>query len=343
MVHSQSFGRLPSGEEVTLFTITNGEGESVGVLDYGATLYAASVKDRKGTIGDVVLGAPDAASIPNCSYMGSIIGRYSNRVPGGKCVIDGKPVQLEQNLGDDFVHGASGNYAKKLFHSTADNAGNRVVFTLRDLGEGGFGNAMDVTVTYAFGDDHCLALTIEMKAEETTIVNPACHAYFMLDDGDARDMQLRIPTAVCATKGPSGAPDGGFRDGTNTPADFLQAKTLRQAMATHPEGYFQQEPIGYDEYYIYSEDGMQLKAELTSATNGRRLSIYADAPGLVFYNPACRVPEHGKNGATYGGYNAVCLQPGFVPNAINCPAYASPVCGKGESYRLQIRYQFSIA
>ena len=160
MVSKELFGKLPDGSEVNRYTITNRFGESAGLLDFGATIHDVTVLDKDGKLGDVVLGAP-ADAIAQCTYMGSIIGRYSGRVPGGKCMIDGKSHQLEQNLGEDFCHGASGNYARKLFNGQC--AGDdTVTFTLLDQGEGGFGDQMDVTVTYTFGDDHCLRLTIAM-------------------------------------------------------------------------------------------------------------------------------------------------------------------------------------
>ena len=162
MVSKELFGKLPDGSEVNRYTITNRFGESAGLLDFGATIHDVTVLDKDGKLGDVVLGAP-ADAIAQCTYMGSIIGRYSGRVPGGKCMIDGKPHQLEQNLGEDFCHGASGNYARKLFNGQC--AGDdTVTFTLLDQGEGGFGDQMDVTVTYTFSDDHCLRLTIAMTA-----------------------------------------------------------------------------------------------------------------------------------------------------------------------------------
>ena len=82
MVLKELFGKLPDGREVHRFTITNRYGESARLLDFGATIHGISVLDKNGDLGDVVLGAPSDA-IAECTYMGSIIGRYSGRVPGG--------------------------------------------------------------------------------------------------------------------------------------------------------------------------------------------------------------------------------------------------------------------
>lgn len=341
MVKKETFGMLPDGRMVHIFTITNSFGEYVQLLDFGATIHSIVVLDQFKNLGDVTLGAPDAAGIATCSYMGGIIGRYSGRVPGGTYSIDGVTYQLEQNLGEDFCHGASGNYARKLFEGNCVGE-DQVVFTLRDAGDGGFGNCMDVTVRYSFGDDHCLKLVMDMAAEETTIVGPTNHAYFNLAGQDARDLILKITAEYCTGKTPAGAADGTMQSVAGTPADFREARTLRSAMASDP-GYFAQEPAGYDTYYIFENTGMEMKAELSCPENGRRLQVWSDAPGMVLYTPVGRKPEPGKDGLVYGsGYTGVCLQPGNIPNAANCPAYASPVCKKGDTYRLNIAYAFGV-
>ncbi len=344
MVKKEVFGRLPDGREVQIFTIENSFGEYVQLLDYGAAIQSIVVLDRNGHLDDVVLGAPNAESIPDCTYMAGTIGRYSGRVPEGKCVIEGTAWQLEKNVGNDYVHGASGNYAKKFFAYNVCAEENKVVFTLHDYGEGGFQNELDATVTYSFGDDHCLQLCIEMRANGTTIVNPTNHCYFNLGGAgtDARDLVLRIPTRMCTGKDASGAPNGTIRDASGSPADYTEPKTLRQAMSVNPGAYFTQQPAFYDEYYVFENTGVKLEAELVCTENGRRMQIYANGQGMVFYNPAGRAPEPGKNGAVYEGYPALCLQPGFVPNAINCPIFESPVLHKGECFRQFIHYSFGV-
>jgi aldose 1-epimerase len=154
-------------------------------------------------------------------------------------------------------------------------------------------------------------------------------------------MVLRIPTAMRVGRGANGAPNGTLRDVRETPADFLEPKTVRHAMTIHPDGYFSTLPAFYDEYYVFESANMKLEAELVSPSAGRKMQIYANGQGMVFYNPANRAPEPGKNGAIYQGYPALCLQPGFVPNAVNCSSFLSPIVHKGETFRQHIHYVFS--
>ena len=55
---TEHFGSLPSGEAVTLYTLTNGI-LTAKVTDLGATLVSLLVPDKNGNIADVVLGYDD--------------------------------------------------------------------------------------------------------------------------------------------------------------------------------------------------------------------------------------------------------------------------------------------
>ena len=51
------FGRLPDNSDVTLFVLTNKNGLTASVMDYGATLVKLETPDRHGKFTDIVLDA----------------------------------------------------------------------------------------------------------------------------------------------------------------------------------------------------------------------------------------------------------------------------------------------
>ena len=75
--------------------IKNKKEEYVELLDFGATIHSINVLDKKGNIGDVVLGINKASDLEKNSFAGITIGRCANRIEYGKCVIDGKEIYLE--------------------------------------------------------------------------------------------------------------------------------------------------------------------------------------------------------------------------------------------------------
>ena len=343
MVTSEFFGKLSDGRDVTKFRITNCKGESVELLDYGAAIYAINVLNRDGELGDVVLGARDAASLETCRYNGAIIGRVANRIKGGHYVIDGKEYQLEVNSGTNFLHGGSGNYAKRSFDAEVSEAENAVTFRLYDDIDVGYGCNVDVTVRYAFSDDSKLTLDFEMTAEGNTVINPTNHTYFDLTAGrgDIRDCRLMINASYIPTRD-GDTPNGGKLDVTGTPADFRAKRLIREAVESDDGTYFTGSfAPGYDEFFMLDKKGFGLAAEAT-APDGRTLRVYTDLPSVVLFCTPKFGQQEGKNGRTNGGWNFFCIESGYLPNAVNCPEYDSNVFRKDETLRARTVYEFSV-
>ena len=69
------FGKLPSGEETFLYTISR-NGITATVTDFGATLVNVFVPDADGNIADVALGYDDADGYVNGTcFLGAVVGR----------------------------------------------------------------------------------------------------------------------------------------------------------------------------------------------------------------------------------------------------------------------------
>lgn len=341
MITCREFQTVSNREIVHLYRISNDKGEYVELLDHGATIYSICVADRDGKIGDVVLGAPEGSDLNQCRVMGSIIGRCANRIAHGRYEVDGKVYQLEQNSRGHFLHGASGNYSKRLFAAVADEQTNTVTFSLHDQGEGGFDCAVLAQVSYSFDNDSVLTMTTHMVPEGTTVLSPTNHAYFNMGVSDVRDLSMKIRTTDRVSRDADGLSDGGRIPLQGTAADFSQARVIREAMQQDPTGYFTDETPRYDEFYILDRAFDLPAAELYSPENGRIMHIVTDMPSIVLFIPDRAQPLSGKYGLTYTGYSAVCLEPGFVPNAVNCPQYDSPIFRKGEALHSVTKYIFT--
>lgn len=342
MITYREFGARPSGEIIYLYRISNCKGEYVELLNYGATIHALCVADKDGNIDDIVLGAPEGNDLAACHVMGSTIGRCANRIAYGCYEADGKVYQLEQNANGHFLHGASGNYAKKLFESAMDEKNNTVTFSLVDQGEGGFDCAVWVQVSYSFGDDSVLTMTTHMVPDGTTVLNPTNHAYFNLGVSDVRSLRLKLRANYRVSRDAQGLPDGGRIAVHGTSADFTNSRLILDAMKCDPTGYFPDSTPRYDEFYILEQKPGLPAAELYCPESGRLMHIVTDLPSMVLFVPEKRTAVPGKNGQSYSGYCAVCLEPGFVPNAVNCMQYDSPIYRKGEALHSVTKYIFKV-
>lgn len=93
-------------EKIYLYTITNKNGMKVSLSNIGAAIQSVFVKDKKKVFKDVVLGYDSLDGYLNDPfYMGTVVGRYANRIAGGKVNIDGETYQLTVKDGGFHHHG----------------------------------------------------------------------------------------------------------------------------------------------------------------------------------------------------------------------------------------------
>ena len=87
---SEHFGTLSDGTEVHRWTLERA-GVRVRVLSYGGIVQSLEVPDRDGRTADVVLGFADLDGYVTHPgpYLGALIGRYANRIAGGRFPLGG--------------------------------------------------------------------------------------------------------------------------------------------------------------------------------------------------------------------------------------------------------------
>ena len=95
---ARSFGRLPDGREVTLYSLRSAGGFGADIADYGGTIVRLIAPDRSGKLADVALGFGSAEPYADKSpYFGAVIGRVGNRIARGQFTLDGQRFELATN------------------------------------------------------------------------------------------------------------------------------------------------------------------------------------------------------------------------------------------------------
>jgi aldose 1-epimerase len=111
----QPFGKTSDGTPVELYTLSDGA-MKVRVMTYGGIVQSIEVPDRKGKLGDVVLGYDSVDKyIANSPFFGAIIGRYGNRIAHGKFQLDGNIFTLPKNDGENSLHGGTRGFDKVVW------------------------------------------------------------------------------------------------------------------------------------------------------------------------------------------------------------------------------------
>ncbi|MBQ8994630.1 MAG: galactose mutarotase [Oscillospiraceae bacterium] len=335
MISERVFGAFPNGKLLRIWTIRNCYGESVDLLEYGASINALNVMDRERKVESVVYGAQSAEQLclPG-ARRAAIMGRCGNRIKSGKCVLDGREVQLETNEKGNLIHSGSANYADKFFKGEKASE-NSVSFTYLDPGGAGFDSEVDVRIIYTFDDEHGLAISYELIPHGTTVLSPTNHAYFHLDSsGTVLDHKLMIRAEKMAFKDETGCPTGEVFEVKGTPFDLANSYRIGDKVE-ELKRYRPSSPF-YDDYYLVERCGeMKEVAELYSSVSGRKMKVETDMPCVILFSRGRKI-----DGA-FTEADAVCLETQFVPNAVNCPQFDSPVFHKGEVFRSKTVYRFS--
>jgi hypothetical protein len=86
----KSFGRLSNGQEAKIWRLTGRGGLILEVTDYGGRLVRAYAPDKFGNLADVTLGWNTPQEYEKYGFsMGTLIGRYGNRIADGTFSLDG--------------------------------------------------------------------------------------------------------------------------------------------------------------------------------------------------------------------------------------------------------------
>ena len=114
------FGKTTNGTPVEIYTLRNSHGMEARIMTYGGILVSLKVPDKNGKLDDVVLGYDSLDGyLKSSPYFGALIGRYGNRIAGGKFTLEGKAYTLATNNGPNSLHGGIKGFDKVVWKATS--------------------------------------------------------------------------------------------------------------------------------------------------------------------------------------------------------------------------------
>jgi len=307
------------------------------------------VPDRGGRLDDVVLGYDDLDGyLGSRFYFGAIVGRYANRIAGGRFTLGGRTYPLARNNGENHLHGGLRGFDKVVWAARPLAGPGSAALELRYLsrdGEEGYPGNLEAVVTYRVTDDDALEIDYQASADRETICNLTHHGYFNLDGGnDILGHHLTLHASRFTPVRAGFIPTGELRGVAGTPMDF---KTAMQ-IGARIDALDDQLALagGYDHNWVLDREGegMVLAATLLGPLSGRVLEVLTTEPGLQFFSG--NFPDEpilGKRGKVYGFRSGLCLETQHFPDSPNHPAFPSTVLRPGERYRSSTTYRFSLA
>jgi len=344
-IEIQPFGNLSTGEAASLFTLTNKNGLSAKITNYGGILVALSVPDRDGKFADIVLGKDsldDYAS--GHPYFGAITGRVAGRISSAQFTLEGKTYPLAANNGPNCLHGGLKGYDQLVWAAETinDHGVNKLRLSIIDPdGSNGFPGTVECTVIYALLDDNTLEIAYTASTDKTTPLNLTNHSYFNLKgsgEGDILGHEVQIFADSVASIDANGTLLGRrdlVVDGFNDYRDpvVLGSRDLNGNNA--------------DIHFFLKNARTQLPqvaAIVHEPTSGRTLEVFTTEPGVQFYaglSLSADAPEVGKDGVIHGAMTGFCLETQDYADSVNCPEMGDAILRPDEPFSSTTLYRFS--
>jgi len=356
-VSTAPFGTTQDGKPVSLYTMTSAHGVVVKFMSYGGTLTEILAPDRNGHAANVILGLPTLADYLKLGaaspYLGTLVGRYANRIAKGHFSLDGKDYTLAINNPPNALHGGLQGFDKRVWTveptaTSGDAVSARLALTSPD-GDQGYPGTLQVTVTYTLSDDNAFTITYQATTDKDTVLNLTNHAYFNLAGvGAPEGVYPQVLTINAASYLPTDAgaiPLGAPETVAGTPFDFRQPTQIGAHIRADNQQLLMAH--GYDHNWVLNKTGdrsqPQFAARLVDPASGRRLECLTDQPGVQVYTSNFMKGDLAGVGGIYRQTDAVTLETQHYPDSPNHPDYPTTELKPGETFHSTTIFRFGVA
>ena len=340
----ETYGKLPDGTAVDLYTLANRSGMEVKITNYGGIIVSIKTPDRNGKMGDVVLGYDNLDGyVTKNPFFGCLVGRYGNRIGKARFSLSGVEYKLASNNGQNHLHGGLKGFDKQVWQARAldDATGLELKYLSRD-GEEGYPGNLSVTVTYTLGDDNSLKIDYLATTDKETVLNLTNHSYFNLaGEGDILGHEMMIDADRFTPVDSELITTGELRAVAGTPFDFLKPTPIGARIDADDEQIVFGN--GYDHNFVlnHKPGEMGLVARVYEPKTGRQMEVSTTEPGVQFYTGNFLDGSiRGKSGRIVERRSGFCLETQHFPDSPNKPQFPSPVLKPGETYRTSTSFRF---
>ena len=240
---------------------------------------------------------------------GITIGRYANRIAGGKFTLNGKEYQILTNENGNTLHGGPGGFAKRPWDVVETTENKAVLSIVSDDGDQGFPGKLALCVSFELEDD-ALRINYEASCDEDTVINFTNHMYFNLNGGgEAKDHMIMIDANFITESDSQLIPTGKLLPVEGTRFD------LRKLADFVPS---------YDDNFVLNGSGRRDAALLVGKKSGLEMTVTTDQPAMQLYNTA----------------SEICLESQHYPDSPNHPEFPTTVLKAEDVFRTETIYSF---
>lgn len=349
-IEKAPFGSAPDGEAVDLFTLKNPKGITVKVINYGAIIYSVEVPDRNGQTANITANCASLADYERRSpCFGALIGRYANRIAGGRFTLDGHEYSLPLNGGPNHIHGGPKGFDKLVWHAEPvqvhDLVGLKLTYTSKD-GENGYPGNLTCTVLYELNNRNEWKMDYSATSDKATPINISNHAYWNLAgvySGTVLDQVLTVNADRYLLADSTLIPTGDIVPVEDTPLDFRTPHVLGQRISLIKEKQF---GGGYDHCLVVNHKtpgDLVLAAKLKDPKSGRTMEVFTTEPGVQIFTANFESGAFmGPSSYVYPRHLGVCLECQHYPDSPNKPNFPSTILRPGQTYHATTVHKFGV-
>ncbi|MDB5207769.1 MAG: aldose epimerase [Flavisolibacter sp.] len=346
----KGFEQTVMGKPAHLFVVKNKSGVEAAFTNYGARWVSMIVPDKNGKPTDVIVGFDNVEGFVNSlePFFGATIGRYGNRIKGGKITVAGKTYNLDVNNGPNTLHGGKSGFHNVMWTGEQVNDSTVAFSYTSPDGEMGFPGTLQAKVTYTLAADNAMKIAYEATTDKLTVCNLTNHAYFNLNgsgSGTINNHVLQINADEYTPVDSTLIPFGKMAGVAGTPFDFTSPTAIgaRVMDSTNTQLRYGK---GYDHNYVLRKsvtNGTTSVANATGDVSGITMNVFTIEPGLQFYGGNFMQSKNSIKGGKKDDFRtAFCLETQHYPDSPNQPSYPSTLLEPGKKYETHSMYQFSV-
>ncbi len=334
---AEPFGTTPDGTAVARHTLARGD-LRVRVLTYGAIVQSLEIGGANVVLGFADLDAYLAHNSPG-PYFGAVVGRYANRIAGGRFRLGGREHALARNDGPNALHGGHDGFDRRVWSVAAAGDDHLVLRRVSPDGEEGYPGTLHAEVAYTLVDPTTLRIDYAATTDAATPVNLTQHTSFNLageGGGDVLGHVLELPAARYVAVDEDAIPvPGDPAPVAGTAFDFTSPAPIGARIRAGEEQLVRGQ--GYDHHFVLdapgAPDALALAARLRDPVSGRTLEVHTSEPGIQLYSGNFLDGTLvGTSGRAYRQGDGVALETQHAPDSPNRPDFPSTVLAPGQTY-----------
>jgi len=295
--------------EHLLIKFTNDDSFEVALCTLGASIFSIKLDNQYMTqtfkrYEDFYL---------NSNYHGKTIGRFANRFKGNLLRIDGVDYALENNEGENVLHGGINGISSKDFDYQIDCFDDGVYATFYHFskdGESGYPGNVKLSVRYTlYNKTNDIDIEYMAETDKKTLWSITNHTFYCLGMDTCEDLKLTINSDrfIC--------PDAKTLlpldiQPVKPCLDFFNGKLLKEDF---DNPYLQNSKTkGYDHFFFFKECDFA-KTQVMLESNNYELEVLTDFPGAQIYGD-CHPSDSEFMNSKKKYRRGLAIEPGYGQN-----------------------------